>query len=179
MSGKYVDIENGVMTQKQAINSSAGAGDAAKIIRTNSAGKVDSTFLPAGVGETTKDIECSENLSAGNFINIYFDGSDTLVRKADASNGREAHGYVLSAFTTGQMAKCYFDGINNQVTLSGETAGTVAYLSDSVAGGITHAAPITSGHIVQRLGVMTETSGTGPYSASGLLFNPMAPITLA
>lgn len=179
MSGKYIDIENGVMTQKQAINSSAGAGDAAKIIRTNSAGKVDSTFLPPGVGETAKDIECSENLSAGNFINIYFDGSDTLVRKADASNGREAHGYVLSAFTSGQMAKCYFGGINDQVSLSGQTAGTVAYLSNSIAGGITHTAPSTSGHIVQRLGVMTETNGTGPYNAGGLLVNLMDPITLA
>lgn len=176
---KYLDTESGILTQKQAIASSAGAGDAAKIIATNGSGKVDSTFLPAGVGETAKDIECSENLSAGNLVNIYFDGSDTLVRKADASNGREAHGYVLAAFTTGQNAKVYFDGINNQVSLSGQTAGTVAYLSNSLAGAITHTAPSTSGHIVQRVGVMTETSGVGPFDAGGLLFNPMAPITLA
>ena len=49
---------------------SAGAGDANKLISTNSSGKVDTTLLPAGIGVSTVTATASESISAGDFVSI-------------------------------------------------------------------------------------------------------------
>lgn len=150
---------DGNPTEEPAIQSSAGAGDAGKIPALDSSGKMDPSMMPSGLGLNTKTIVAYENLSAGDFVNI-FDSSGTLkARKADASAvGTKADGYVLSAVTTGQDATVYFDGENTART--GLTLGVEYFLSDTVPGGVVVAAsiPTTTAHIIQSVGKTTGTT---------------------
>ena len=150
-----------------ATASSAGAGDAAKIVKLDGAGKIDSTMMPVGLGADTAAITASENLAAGDFVNVH-NSTGAKVRKADAStSGKEAHGFVLSAVTAANPATVYFEGTNTGVT--GMTPGVV-FLS-ATAGLATGTAPSTSGQVVQRLGVAV--------SATAINFEGHPPVVLA
>lgn len=142
-------LASGVQQLVAAIQASAGAADANKIIATGSDGKLDTTLLPTGVGPDTVTIEASENLAAGDFVNIH-DSAGAKVRKADASNGRPAGGFVLAAVTSGQNATVYLSGRNTELTSL--TPGTRYYLSAAAAGTATATAPTASGQLVQYLG---------------------------
>lgn len=99
---------------------------------------------------TSKDITAGEALAANVLVNVYSDSGAFKVRKADASTGREAHGFVKSAAAAGAAVTVYFEGAND--ALSGLTPGP-KYLSD--AGAISDAAPAGTGKIVQRVGLAT------------------------
>lgn len=147
--------------------SSAGAGDAGKVVVLDGSGKIDSTMMPTGIGADTIAIDASENLAAGDFVNVW-DNSGAKVRKADATaSGKEAHGFVLSAVTSGNPATVYFEGTNTGVT--GMTPGVV-YLS-TTAGVATGTAPSGSGNAVQRIGYAT--------SATTVNFQSNDPVILA
>lgn len=147
---------------------SSGSGDAAKVVQLDSNGRIDSTMMPVGIGADTATIQASENLAAGDFVNVHNSGG-SRVRKADASNGREAMGFVLSAVTSGQNATVYFEGQNTQV--SSKTPGAIQYLSGSSPGASTETAPTTATHILQRVGYAA--------SATAIVFEAETPITLA
>lgn len=155
MADKYLYLNSGVPTEKSAITTSAGAGDSGKIPGLDSAGKLDNSFMPTGIGADTASIAATENLSAGDLVNIY-NSSGAKCRKADASTaGKQAHGFVLAAVTSGQNATVYFEG--TITGLSGVTPGD-QYLSASTAGGFTATAPSSSGNVVQYIGVGTSTT---------------------
>lgn len=165
---KYLYNNSGTVTEKAAIQSSTGAGDAGKIIAADASGKLDPTFLPAGVQQDLAVITASEALAAGDFVNVH-NSSGAKVRKADGStSGKEAHGFVLAAVSNGASATVYFEGINTGV--SGQTPGVV-YLSNDTAGLAESTAPASAGQTVQRLGVAI--------SATAINFEPSQPITLA
>ena len=167
-TNRFLTLVSGFQQLVTAISSSAGVGDALKVIATNAQGKLDSTFLPAGVGPTTVSIQASENLSAGDFVNIH-DATGARVRKADGSNARAAHGFVLDAVTSGATATVYRSGSNTGLT--GLVPGTAYFLSTATAGAATATAPtLTPGHIIQVLGVAD--------SAGALAFEFDAPITV-
>lgn len=150
-----------------AVASSAGAGDAGKVARLDGAGRLDATMMPVGIGADTASIQASENLAAGDFVNVHNSGG-ARVRKADATTaGKEAHGFVLGAVSSGANATVYFEGSNTGV--SGQTPGTV-FLA-TTAGGATGTAPSTSGNVVQKLGVAI--------SANAINFERGEPIVLA
>lgn len=112
--------------------------------------------MPTGIGADVAVVDASENIAAGDFVNIWNDGGAAKVRKADASAaGKEAHGFVLAAVTSGNPATVYFEGTNDQVT--GQTAGPV-YLSATVPGAATSTPPSTAGQVVQRIGVATSAT---------------------
>ncbi len=169
MADKFLYNNAGTITEKELTVTSAGAGDAGKGVALDGTGKLDSSVLPTGIGADTLSVVCSENLAAGDFVNLWSDSGTGKVRKADASNGRAAQGFVLSAYTSGQTALVYFEGTNTQ--LSSLTPGSRYFLSGSVAGGVTATAPSTSGHIVQELGFAR--------SATQMPFEPQVTITLA
>lgn len=167
-NGKFLSITTGRIQQETAINTSAGAGDADKILRTDASGKIDNSFMPVGVGADTKIVTASENLSAGDFVNIH-DSTGIKVRKADATtSGKEADGFVLSAVTSGNPATVYFEGTNT--ALSSLTLG-VRYYLNTTAGGITTTAPSGTGNVVQYIGKSI--------SATELSFEPSDGIILA
>lgn len=167
MADKYIYNNNGTLTEREASTSSAGAGDAGKIPALDGTGRLDNSFMPVGIGADTASIQASENLAAGDWVNVH-NSSGARVRKADATTaGKEAHGFVLAAVTSGNNATVYFEGSNTQV--SGQTPGDV-FLS-TTAGAGSSSAPSGSGNVVQRVGVAV--------SATAVNFERGTPLVLA
>lgn len=166
---KYIKNSSGSLVEESSVGTSGGAGDSTKIPHLDANGKLDTSFMPTGIGADTASITASEALAAGDFVNIWNSAGTFKVRKADAStSGKEAHGFVVAAVASAAAATVYLEGNNGQAT--GLTAGNV-YLSAVTAGASTAAAPSATGQVVQRLGVAT--------SATNINFEPSQPITLA
>jgi hypothetical protein len=166
---KYIklDTTTGQLTEQATIQSSAGAGDAGKIPALDSSGRLDNSMLPVGIGADTATIAASEALAAGDFVNVW-NSTGAKVRKADATTaGKEAHGFVLSAVSSGANATVYFEGTNTAVT--GATPGPV-YLA-TTAGTAAGSSPSGSGNVSQRIGVAV--------SATAINFEPGPAVVLA
>lgn len=147
VSGKFQEI--------LGLQVSAGAADAGKIPALDATGRFDTSLMPVGIAADTASVTASENLAAGDWVNIHA-SSGAKVRKADATvAGKEAEGFVLAAVLSGALATVYFEGTNNQV--SGLTPGVVQFLQTTAGlGGAT--IPSASGNVVQRLGVATSAT---------------------
>ena len=170
-SGKIVALNSSGILDSSIVNSkttSAGAGDSGKLTALDSSGKLDTSFMPVGIAADTASIATSETLAAGDLVNIWNNSSTANVRKADATTaGKEAHGFVLAAFTHPTTAIVYFEGSNTAKT--GLTPGK-QFLS-TTAGGSTVTAPSGSGNVVQVVGFAT--------SATVLNMQSMTPLVLA
>lgn len=166
---KYLKQVNGVITEVAATQTSTGVSEANKIPALDPTGKLDQSLMPVGVAPEADTITASENLAAGDFVNIW-NSTGVKVRKADATvAGKEAMGFVLAAVTSGQSATVYRSSQTN-TQLSGMTPGAKQYLA-TTAGGRTETAPSAAGNVVQFLGVAK--------SATELIYNYSMPITLA
>jgi hypothetical protein len=164
---KYIKNVAGTLTEEAALQASSGAGDAGAIVALDAAGLIDTSMMPVGIGADTASIVASENLAAGDLVNVH-NSAGAKVRKADATTaGKEAHGFVLAAVTAPAAATVYFEGTNNQV--SGLTPG-VQYLA-TTAGLSDETPPSAAGNVVQRVGLAT--------SATALNFDGGPPIVLA
>ena len=151
---KFLRLVNGVLTEIFGVQTSAGAGNAGDLVSLDDSGRIDNSMMPVGIGADTATITASETLAAGNWVNVW-DNSGAKVRKADATTvGKEVHGFVLSAVTSGNPATVYFEGTNTQVT--GQTPGPVYLQTTAGTGGST--IPSASGNVVQRIG--TAVSAT-------------------
>lgn len=150
MAEKFLEHDGaGALKENEGLVTSAGAGDAGKIPALDAGGRLDLTLMPVGIGPDTASLVTSENLSAGDWVNVWGD-TTAKVRKADATvTGKECNGFVLAAVTAPAVALVYFEGINNQV--SGRTPGVTQFL-DTTAGGSVKTAPSGTGNIVQKLG---------------------------
>lgn len=167
-ANKYLANNSGTMTEVAASQTSAGAGDAGKVVALNGAGQVDQTMMPTGIGPDTAVVVASEALAAGAFVNVWNNTGVANARNANATtSGKEAHGFVLSSVSNGGNATVYFNGPNTGVT--GLTAG-VQFLSIT-AGVCTSTAPSAAGNVVQRIGFAT--------SATSMNFTTGAPIVLS
>lgn len=152
---KYLFTNAGVMTEKAAVQSSAGAGNAGNLPALDANGKLDQSMMPAGVVADTASILASENLAANDLVNVYNNAGAAGCRKADASAaGKYAHGFVLAAVTSGQAATVYFEGPN--AGLTGLTPG-VQFLSATVPGKTQAAAPTGTGQVQQVCGFAFST----------------------
>lgn len=168
MAQKFIFNNAGTLTEKEALVASTGAADTGKIPALDASGRLDSSMLPVGIGADTAVVAASENLAAGDFVNIWNDTGAFKVRKADATTvGKEAHGFVLSAATSGTNATVYFEGTNTAV--SGASPG--GQFLATTAGGFTATAPSAAGNVVQKIGVAV--------SATGISFEAQQPIVLA
>lgn len=158
MAQGFLAVVGGKIKQIFAIATSAGAGDAGKVIATDASGKLDSSFLPAGIGANTVVVPTSENLSAGDFVNIYSATGTLTGRKADNSNNREAWGYVETSVTS--PANATVKRLNTvNASRTGLTAGTEYWLG--TAGGVisTPLDPVTdTGKTLQYLGIAKSTT---------------------
>ena len=164
---KFLRLVNGVITEIFGVQTSAGAGNAGDLVSLDDSGRIDNSMMPVGIGADTSTITASETLAAGDWVNVWND-SGAKVRKADATTaGKEAHGFVLSAVTSGNPATVYFEGTNTQVT--GQTPGLVYLQTTAGTGGAT--IPSASGNVVQSIGVAV--------SATAVNFERSAPVTLA
>lgn len=164
---KFLRLVNGVLTEIFGAQTSAGAANAGDVVSLDDTGRIDATMMPVGIGADTASITTSEALAAGDFVNIWNSGG-AKARKADATvAGKEAHGFVLAAVSSGAQATVYFEGTNTQVT--GQTAGN-AYLQ-TTAGKSGATAPAAAGNVVQLVGFAT--------SPTSVNFQAGTPVTLA
>ena len=78
----------------------------------------------------------------------------------NTDNTKPAHGYVLTAVTSGNSGGFYqLTGLNDQLTSL--TVGTIYFLS--TAGGVTSTPPTTAGNLNQELGIAKTTSALAVY----------------
>lgn len=164
---KFLRLVNGVLTEIFGVQASAGAGNAGDLVSLDDSGRIDNSMMPVGIGADTSTISASETLAAGDWVNVW-NNSGAKVRKADATTaGKEAHGFVLAAVTSGNPATVYFEGTNTQV--SGQTPGPVFLQTTAGVGGPT--VPSASGNVVQQVGVAV--------SATAVNFERNMPVVLA
>lgn len=150
---KYLKVNTTGDAEEQAsIQSSAGAGDAGKIVALNSSGLIDATMLAASGLRT---MTAGEAITAGNMISVFDDSGTVKIRKADASNGRRAHGFAPSSISNGASGDVMLgDGVNND--LSSLTLGAEYFLG--AAGAVTTTVPTTAGHLLQSVGVAVSAT---------------------
>ena len=118
MAKKYLGLgSSGKILYIESINSSAGSGDADKIVSTDSSGRLGNSLLPSGAGQASQMFVATEAIEANKMINIYFGVHEStgknLCRKADNSNNRPIHGYVKEAYAENASAEVFFDGVIN------------------------------------------------------------------
>jgi hypothetical protein len=156
MSGDlYLKNNAGRISEQAAVQTSSGVANAGNIAALDSSGHFDITLLPTSVGAETISLPASENLTAGNLVNIWSNAEVTSLRKADATTaGKEADGYVTANVTSGQNGTIYLEGVN--AALTGLTIGIIYFL-DTIAGGVTSTAPSASGNVNQTVGKATAT----------------------
>lgn len=165
---KFFRLVNNMITEVFGVQTSSGVANAGDIVALDDTGRIDNSMMPVGLGADTKPVQASENLAAGDWVNVWSDSGAFRVRKADASiAGKEAHGFVLSVVTSGNDATVYFEGTNTQVT--GQTPGPVFLQTTAGLGGAT--APSGSGNVVQHVGIAV--------SATEVNFERGMPIVLA
>lgn len=163
---KYLKHSNGRTVEEASIQSSAGAGDAGKIPALDTAGRLDNSMMPVGIGADTSTVVAGENLSAGDLVNIYDNSGTPTARKADATtSGKEACGFVLTAVTSGNNASVYHEG--SITGLSGLTAGR--YYLSTTAGGVTATPPSAAGNVVQFVGIATSSSTISFEATDGII----------
>ena len=166
---RFLDVINGVLTQLNPIASSSGVTDASKIPQTGTDGRLDATLMPATVSIQAKTFPASEDLTAGNLVNIWTDPGDSVikVRKASGATSRLAVGFVAAGYLSGATATVYIEGINTQVS---NLVPGLCWLG--TAGAVIQTAPATgSGGISQIVGAAL--------SATELDFQANDPIYLA
>lgn len=164
---KFIRLVGGALTEVLGIQTSAGASNAGDVPVLDESGRLDNSMMPVGIGADTAQIAASEALAAGDFVNIH-NSTGAKVRKADATTaGKEAHGFVLAAVSSGANATVYFEGTNTQVT--GQTPGNVFLQTTAGTAGVT--VPNTAGNVVQQLGVAT--------SPTSINFERGTPVVLA
>jgi hypothetical protein len=145
-----------------------GNGAEDRIPSLDASGKLDQSMMPTGVGADTVTVPASENLAAGDFVNLWDNAGTVNVRKADATTvGKEAHGFVKVAVVTNNSATVYVEGNNSALT--GQSVGK--HFLSTTAGQSTTTAPSSSGNIVQEVGFCT--------SATNVSFEPSKSVELA
>ena len=172
MTQKYLKLNTttGGFDEVALLDTSSGAGDAGKGVALDAAGKLALNMMPTGVGPELNSIVSSENLVAGDFVNVWDNAGTPNVRKADATdNTKRAHGFVKSAVTAPAAVDVYFDGANEQ--LSGLTGGTRMFLSAATPGAATATPPTSSGNLLQYLG--------SAFNATTIAFRPTDGATVA
>lgn len=156
MAEKFLEVlPSGLTVENEALVVSTGAADAGKIPALNSAGQLDATLIPSGVGsEDSLSVVASEAITAPALVNLFDDAGTMKVRYADASAtqaSRRAVGFIRASAILDAQATVYFEG--RLTGLTGLTPGAPVFLSGTTPGASTSTAPVTSGHSVQPVGM--------------------------
>lgn len=147
---RYLRLNDATKKKEEGlgIQSSSGVADGGKLISTDDDGFLDPSFLRDG---EVLIREASEDLDAGDFVNVFDDGGVAKARKAEASGpSTKAVGYITNNFLDGEQATILGEGILSGQT--GLTIGEPVFLS-LTAGDITQTPPTGVGEIWQQVGV--------------------------
>lgn len=171
---KYLSLSTaGDTIEIQGTIVSGGASSDGALVALNSAGQLDLTVLPPGVGIGSVAVLASEALAAGALVNIWSNASVPNARNADASAGvgKQAHGVVIASVASGATATVYLDNGTIISGFAGLVPGTTYFLSGTTPGANTATRPTTAAYISQAIGVAL--------SSTTLKFDPKMPIVLA
>ena len=146
--GDFLKLINGEVSEGNAVDVSAGAADAGKLVKLGAGGKFDASMIEGGI--ESRSMTASEALSAGDIINIWNDAGTAKMRKADADNGRAVDGFVLQAVGNGASGTVYLE----EAVISGYVGLTVGatYWLSTVAGAIVVASPNGNNVLSQIVG---------------------------
>lgn len=167
MADKYLQLVSGNQAEKEALVVSTGVSDAGRVVATDGTGKIDTSVLPIGIGADVKILPASENLAAGDLVNVWNDAGTSKVRKADNSNNRRAVGFVIAGVTAPANATVYLEGTITGLTSL--TPGATVFLG--TLGAVTATAPSGAGVISQQVGTAL--------SATEVTFEPQPTVLLA
>jgi hypothetical protein len=166
---KFLRLISGILTEIAGVVTSAGAANDGDIPALDATGKLDLSVMPVGIGPEVQTLTASEALSAGDFVNVWLDTGVAKVRKADNSTaGKEANGFVLSAYSLGNSATVYGPSQANTAK-TGLTLAATYWLG--TAGGVLTTPPTGAGVVSQVVGKSV--------SATTIVFHPLHPITQA
>ncbi|KTT33810.1 hypothetical protein SB18R_03220 [Pseudomonas oryzihabitans] len=168
---RFLRMVNGRLQQIAGVVVSSGSSNAGDLVALGDNGRLDDSVMPAGVGANTQPLVASGAIGAGKFVNFFQDSStspSTLkMRLADNSNGRVAHGFVLSAVADAATGIAYpMDAVNS--ALSGLSPGVEYYLGTS--GGIITPALDETASANQGVGKVSQYVGIAK-SATELVTN--------
>jgi Protein of unknown function (DUF2793) len=106
----------------------------------------------------TANVQASEDIDAGEFVNVFDSGGNTRVRLADATDpDKFANGYCLFSIANGDIGQVHFSGINSAIAVA--APASEVWLSETVPGAFQTTPPSAAGSIVQALGVALESIG--------------------
>lgn len=144
---RYLTLSGNQKVLGTAVSTSAGVGDADKIVATGADGFIDPSLLP----DSEQVVKTAgESLSARDAVNIYDDAGTAKVRKADASAfSTRAMGFVKDNFDADDPATVFSEGIIGG--FAGLTIGAPVFLSVT-SGAITQTPPTASGEVWQQVG---------------------------
>lgn len=128
----------------------AGTTGPGKVLLLDGSGRIDPATLPVGTGQDTNTIQASEALAGGDPVNIHTVSGAARVRKADASAGREVHGFVLAPVASGANATVFFEGTNTAST--GLTPGAKVFLGATAGAVVSTTPPTGAGVLAQLIG---------------------------
>lgn len=115
-------------------------------------------------------LTASETIAAAGLVNVWSNSGAFAIRNANGSvgiaSGQEAHGFINTGVTVGQMVQVHFAGLLNG--LSGLTPGP-AYL-DATPGNVTSTPLSAPGDVSQQVGIAV--------SATAIWFAPQTPVGL-
>lgn len=159
---------DGTLQEYVALDSSAGAGSAGKLVALDSGGKVNANMMPSGIGAEQVAVTAATSLAQYDLVNIYLDGETLKARKADGgTNKYRAHAFCPEAIESAATGNIQMTGL---ITGTGFTPGARQFLSDT-PGTRTETALSGAGKIHQVVGyAVSETQWR---------FEAEEPITLA
>lgn len=154
MAGQKVliyDTTTGRAQNYTTIQTSAGAGDAGKVPALDANGLLNANMMPTGFGDEVQSYPTTDNLAAGQIVNIYSNGGVATARLADGSvTTKPGDGFVVAVSTQPAANNVYKFGINTNA--SGLAPGLAVWLSQTTPGAATTTVPTTTGGISQQVG---------------------------
>lgn len=165
---KFLALLTGRVSEVQPIVTSAGAGDASKMIQTDSNGLIDPSLMPSGITPDQKSGTSNGSITAKDLC--FVETAGTIARAtAAAGTPQPTIGYALTSVATGQPIVIQLEGKISGLT--GLTPGARYFLSDVTPGGLLIApGPTGAGKISQFVGTAL--------SATELNFEPDQAIDL-
>jgi hypothetical protein len=120
-------------------------------------------------GSVHVQLVASEDLAAGDIVNVHTVSGAAKVQKANATDAtKPAQGFVKAAVSAGGEATVFFGGQVNDA-VSGLNPGALCHL-DTTAGGVTSVALTANGNLDQEVGIAI--------SANELMFWPTRGVLL-
>jgi hypothetical protein len=158
---KFITIDStGKKILKGAIDTSTGVTDAGKLVGLNNDGKVDISMIPTSVGKVGCILTLSETITAGDWVNVFTDGTDYKARLADVSDSAKVcHGYATANGVAGDNVLIMFEGLNDYLPTTGLVNGN-GYFLGTLGKSVASPDLTLSAKFVQPLGYCVNTSAS-------------------